>query len=105
MDAEPDRILQDTVPAALALLQRELGSGAAFCDRFGTPLAGVARRVADLLLIEQQCRDPAAVVAAILADLPETPAIADTIQVDPSPIQSENNSIGAGCRTSLGRVM
>ena len=50
-----------------------------FCDKFGTPLGSLARRVADLMLIEHQCRDPAAVVAAMLADLPNKKPIEEKI--------------------------
>ena len=47
-DMEPDIILLDLVPTALNIFQLE-SSQANFCDKFGTPLNTLARRVKDLL--------------------------------------------------------
>ena len=69
MDIE--EINKEIVPLALALFQTEL-PGAMFCDIFSTPLVSLARRVSDLLLIDFSCCDLAAVVGAMLADLPNT---------------------------------
>lgn len=78
-DMEPDNILNDVVPIALSIFQSELPE-AHFVDKFGTPLDTLARRVADLMLVDHKCRDPAAVVAAILADLPNKKNIESKIE-------------------------
>ena len=68
-DLDTEDIQSDIVPRALALFKSELPSDT-FCDSYHTPLVSLARRVSDLLLTEFSCRDPIAVVSAILADLP-----------------------------------
>ena len=78
-DMEPDIILNDIVPIALNIFQEELPE-AHFVDKFGTPLDTLARAVADLMLIDHRCRDPAAVVAAVLADLPNKKTIETKIE-------------------------
>ena len=68
-DIDTEDIQSKIVPKALALFKSELPDDT-FCDSYSTPLVSLARRVSDLLLIEFSCRDPAAVVGAMLADLP-----------------------------------
>ena len=76
---EQDTIISQLLPKAMDIFQSELPQ-AQFCDKFGTPLDSLARRVADLMLIDHKCRDPAAVVAAILADLPNKKEIESKIE-------------------------
>ena len=77
-DMEPELILSELVPKAMEIVKYELPQ-ALFCDKFGTSLVSLARRVADLMIIDHQCRDPAAVVGAILADLPNKKEIEEKI--------------------------
>ena len=70
-DMDSEDIHSQIVPKALALFKSELPD-ATFCDIYSTQLVSLARRVSDMLLIEFSCRDPAAVVGAMLADLPDT---------------------------------
>merc|ERR1711997_167472 len=67
-EEDPDIIMATLVPIAMKIVQSHLGSST-FCDRFSTPLTSVARQVGDLMLVDHGCHDPAAVTAAILADV------------------------------------
>ena len=78
-DMDTEDIQSEIVPQALALFKSELPDDT-FCNIHSTPLVSLARRVSDLLLIEFSCRDPAAVVGAMLADLPNTKEVELTIQ-------------------------
>ena len=68
---DPDQIMADLVPIALKIVHETLGEET-FGDRFLTPLSSLARQVSDLMIVEYECNDPAAVTAAILADVPSS---------------------------------
>ena len=71
---DPETISNNLVPVAMDIFNDELAY-CYFCDNFGTSLSSLAGQVADLMLIEFNCTDPAAIVAAILADLPDKKSI------------------------------
>ena len=68
---DPDQILSDLVPIALQIVHIKLREEN-FGDRFLTPLSSLARQVSDMLIVEYGCNDPAAVTAAVLADVPHS---------------------------------
>ena len=67
-EEEPEKILNEEIPKAMQIFTCSLSDGY-FCDVGSTPLAFLARQVGDILVVEHMCTDPAAVGAAILADL------------------------------------
>ena len=67
-EEEPDKILSEEIPKAMQIFTCSLSDGY-FCDVGSTPLAFLARQGGDILVVEHMCTDPAAVGAAILADL------------------------------------
>ena len=67
-EEEPEKILNEEIPKAMQIFSGSLSDGY-FCDVGSTPLSFLARQVADILVVEHLCTDPAAVGAAILADL------------------------------------
>ena len=52
-EEDPDKIMADTVPVALSIVQAHLSSST-FCDRFLTPLTSMARLVIYYQKVEYQ---------------------------------------------------
>ena len=76
---DKDKVMTEHVPVALKIVHDRLREES-FCDRFLTPLVSLARQVSDLLMEEHGCNDPAAVSAAILADLNQTREVEQEIK-------------------------